>query len=177
LKIIGIHGKARSGKDTLAAFLVDHHGFTRVGLADPLREFVGGITEIPVASLMDGPTKEEPIDWLSGKSPRQMMQSLGTEWGRESVDKDLWLKVAAKRIRKARQAGAAGVVIPDIRFDNEAEFVEQLGGFVVEVTREGTAAVAAHASENGVSAGLIYERITNNGPLHELAMKAQLLSI
>ena len=59
------------------------------------------------------------------------------------------------------------------------EALRQLGGSgtVVEVTREGAAAVNAHASENGVSAELIYERITNDGPLHELAMKAQCLSI
>ncbi len=85
MKIIGLHGLARSGKDTLASYLVEHHGFVRIGLADPLRKFVSDITGIPLEDLMDGPTKETPLEWLNNKSPRVLMQTLGTEWGRELI--------------------------------------------------------------------------------------------
>ncbi|WP_295842560.1 adenylate kinase [uncultured Xanthomonas sp.] len=177
MKIIGIHGRARSGKDTLARFLVDHHGFHRVALADPLREFVSAITGIPYEALVDGPAKEEPLSWLNDRSPRYMMQTLGTEWGRQMVDDQLWLKVAHRRVEEARKQGYAGVVIPDVRFDNEAEFVSDLGGTVVEVVRPGVAAVAAHSSEAGVSPDLIHFTVHNDGTLLDLARYAETLAL
>lgn len=177
MKIIGLHGLARSGKDTLAAYLVEHHGFVRIGLADPLRKFVSDITGIPLEELMDGPAKETPIEWLNQKSPRVLMQTLGTEWGRDMVDPEMWLKVAHQAVRRARQDGAPGVVIPDIRFDNEAAFVKTFGGEVFKVVRESAAPVSAHVSEAGVAPWLIDGVVDNNGPLSALAHAAEQLAI
>lgn len=177
MKIVGLSGLARSGKDTLASYLVEHHGFVRIGLADPLRKFVSDITGIPLEELMDGPTKETPLEWLSGHSPRVLMQTLGTEWGRNLIDEEMWLKVAQQAIRRARQSGAPGVVIPDIRFDNEAEFVHSLGGGVFRVVRDSAAPVSAHVSEAGVNDSLIDCLVLNNGPLSALALAAEQLAI
>ena len=177
MKIIGITGRARSGKDTLASFLVDHHHFGRVALADPLREFIADITGLEYHELLDGPAKEEPIAWLGGKSPRQMMQTLGTEWGREMVDDGIWLAVCGRRIERLKREGFVGVVVPDIRFDNEAEFIRSKGGVVVEVRRDGAAAVSAHASEAGISEHLIDYCVHNNGTLLDLARHAQTLAL
>lgn len=177
MKIIGLHGLARSGKDTLASYLVEHHGFVRIGLADPLRKFVSDITGIPLEDLMDGPTKETPLEWLNNKSPRVLMQTLGTEWGRELIDPEMWLKVAHQAIRRARQDGAPGVVIPDIRFDNEAWFTKACGGEVFKVVRDGAAPVSAHVSEAGIDESLIAGIVNNNGPLSALAHAAQQLAV
>lgn len=177
MKIIGIHGRARSGKDTLASFLVDHHGFHRIGLADPLRRFVGDITGLSEEQLMDGAVKEEPIPWLNDKSPRYLMQTLGTEWGRALVSDGVWLAVAHAKIEAARKAGFAGVVIPDIRFDNEAEWVNEMGGEVVHLVRPGAVQVNAHASENGIADHLVEYLIVNNGTLGDLAKDAEFLAV
>lgn len=177
MKIVGIHGRARSGKDTLAHFLVEHHGFLRIALADPLRRFVSDITGLDESLLMDSVVKEQPIDWLGGKSPRQLMQTLGTEWGRTHVDENVWLAVAQRKIDQARRRGYAGVVIPDVRFDNEAQWVRQLGGHVVRLVRDDAAPVADHASERGVADHLIDTTIDNNGPLVLLAHWAEALAI
>lgn len=176
MRVIGITGKAGSGKDSLASFLVENHGFKRIGLADPLREFVSRMTGIPFEDLMQGEVKETPLDNFGGKSPRQMMQTLGTEWGRQTIADDTWLQVAAVAIRKARQEGYAGVVIPDVRFDNEAHFVHQMGGDVVEVIRYGAAPVSAHVSESGVGEPMIDRRYFNDGPKHEMAVYAATLT-
>jgi len=176
MNIIGITGRARSGKDTLASFLVDHHGYVRVGLADPLRNFVGEITGLSQDELMDGSTKEAPLPWLGGISPRRMMQTLGTEWGRDLVDDQLWLKVAERAIDKARRTGAPGVVIPDIRFDNEAQMVKALGGAVVRLERPDTGAVEAHSSEAGVHPELVSEVIQNDRSMSHLARWAEALA-
>ncbi|MEU9859193.1 hypothetical protein AB0E19_38720, partial [Streptomyces sp. NPDC047974] len=90
MKIIGITGRARSGKDTLAEFLVSDHGFVKLSFAAPIRAFVADITGLPVSAMEDGPLKEEPLDWLNGQTPRRLMQTVGTEWGREMIDRDLW---------------------------------------------------------------------------------------
>ncbi len=176
MHIIGITGVARSGKDTLAEYLVANHGYKRVAFADSIREVVSHLTGLTVAELTDGPLKEEPIEWMGGKSPRQLMQTLGTEWGREMVDPNLWLNIAANRIREARRQGFAGVVIPDVRFDNEAEFVRERLGSVVRVVRPGAAAVSAHESEQGVSENLVDSTVINDGTRRDLAVAAFNLS-
>ncbi|MBS7457687.1 adenylate kinase [Coralloluteibacterium stylophorae] len=168
MNIIGITGKARTGKDTLAEYLVSDHGYVRIGFADPIREFVAELTGFSVEQLMDSSLKEQPIDWLGGKSPRELMQTLGTEWGRQMVHEDLWLLVAHMRVRAARQAGAPGVVISDVRFDNEAQFVQELGGRVVGLTRAEAQSVSAHVSESGVAPELVSETFENDGPRYLL---------
>jgi hypothetical protein len=82
--LIGLHGKAHAGKDTVGQMLVGY-GLDRVAFADPIKRMLIeglGLT----AEHFDSPLKEEPIPWL-GKSPRQLMQTLGTEWGRDLVNR------------------------------------------------------------------------------------------
>jgi hypothetical protein len=176
MKIIGITGRARSGKDTLAGYLVDNHGFAKITLAGPIRRFIGELTGLSEAELTDGPLKEAPLAWLGGVSPRRMMQTLGTEWGRNMIADELWLLVAQREIEKAKRNGMAGVVISDVRFDNEAEFVKALGGHVFEISRGAAPAVGAHVSEAGVSDHLVDDGFSNNGPKHELARLAAFLA-
>ncbi|NIJ81176.1 hypothetical protein FHT10_002333 [Xanthomonas arboricola] len=176
MKIVGISGKAGSGKDTLAGFLVEHQGFVRIALAEPLRRFVSDITGLSMEDLTAGPLKEAPLDWLGGTSPRRLMQTIGTEWGRDMIDESLWLKVAARRVEEARAFGAAGVVIPDVRFENEAMLVRELGGSVVVVDRPGVASVADHTSERPLPSGLVDHTVVNSGTLAQLRAAAQELA-
>lgn len=169
MKIIGITGRARSGKDTLAGYLVENHGFAKITLAGPIRRFVGELTGLSEAELTDGPLKEAPLAWLGGVSPRRMMQTLGTEWGRNMIADELWLLVAQRQIELAKRNGMAGVVISDVRFDNEAEFVRALGGRIVGLLRDGSGAVEAHVSEAGVDSRLVDATFQNSGPRHLLA--------
>jgi len=171
MKIIGITGKARSGKDTLAEYLVEHHGFLKLSFAEPIRRFVSDITGHSVEDLADGPLKEENLGWID-TTPRRLMQTVGTEWGRQMVDPDLWLKVAHRRIRDARRAGVPGIVISDVRFNNEAEFVRRWDGEVIRIERPGVEAVAAHASEAGVSDDLVDLTIVNDRERRYLALWA-----
>lgn len=172
MDIIGLTGAARSGKDTFASFLVENHGYKRLAFADTLREMVSLMTGLTPAELSDGALKETPIEWLGGKSPRQLMQTLGTEWGRDSVCPDVWLNIVAQRLRQARQEGFIGVVITDVRFDNEAEFIRSRGGWVVQIVRPSATPVAQHASERGISEDLIDETFVNDGSLRDVATAA-----
>lgn len=166
--LIGVCGAAGAGKGSVAAVLTSR-GFTEIAFADPLYAAVSAITGISVERLHDRDVKETVIPWI-GKSPRQMLQSIGTEWGREMVDEDIWVNAAL-----AAAGRHEAVVIPDVRFDNEAEAIRQAGGVVLRVVRPGscclTAETAAHASEAGVREELIDAEIANDGSLDDLAGK------
>lgn len=149
--LIGIHGPARSGKDTIARRLVTAHGFAQVSFASPIREFIANLTGLSLDHINDSDVKERPIHWLGGKSPRQMMQTLGTEWGRELVDPELWVKVAAQKIARLVGAGQS-VVVSDVRFENEAAMVRDMGGTMLFVHRPDRPKqlVSPHVSESGI---------------------------
>jgi hypothetical protein len=53
--------------------------------------------------FFDRQLKETPLPVI-GKSPREIMQTLGTEWGRRLVNPDLWVCLAEREVEKLRQA-------------------------------------------------------------------------
>ncbi len=165
--LIGLCGPAGAGKNTVAEFLTDCR---QIAFADPLYECVSTITGIPVSRLQDREVKEAVLPWL-GKSPRQMLQSLGTEWGRDTIHSEIWIRIAMERA-KAELAAGRGVVITDVRFDNEAQAIVAAGGEVWRVVRLGwrclSGDTAAHQSEAGVSDHLTARTIDNSGSLDDL---------
>jgi len=164
--LIGLCGPAGCGKDTVAAAM-NRRGFHRYTLAMPLKRGLEAMLGIPLSVWDDRVEKERLIDWL-GKSPRQVAQTLGTEWGRQQVHKDLWVKLMLREWDKVRQSLSPRMVVTDVRFDNEAQAIVDAGGTVWRVEREAVSAVAEHVSEKGVSPALIEGRIKNNGSLDEL---------
>jgi hypothetical protein len=146
-QLIGFAGLAGSGKSTAAKALVDQRGFVRVSFASPLRAMLGALG-LTLEQMSTG--KNDPIDWLDGKTPRQLLQTLGTEWGRTLVHRDIWIRAASRHVAQLRNAGASGVVFDDVRFDNEAEMIQRAGGLVIRIHRDGLTAMG-HASEAGVS--------------------------
>lgn len=147
--LIGISGPAQSGKSTLAGEfrrLVEFRGqkYREQPFAGPLKRMLASI-EVDTSDL----SKNVPVAFLDGSvTPRIMMQTLGTEWGR-SLLPDLWLRVWKHEL----DDGAHCVCVPDVRFDNEADLIRELGGTIIHVKRKPTAdmlAVPAHASEAGI---------------------------
>ncbi len=105
-------------------------------------------------------------DYREQISARVILQTLGTEWGRE-VDPTMWVKYAHKVAAEVHNGYGysqfnglgdklprphVGVVIPDHRFANEVEATKQAGGYVLRLKRlsqsgEETVGVAGHKSE------------------------------
>jgi len=164
--LLGLCGPAGVGKSTVAATLAQHHAFQRLRFAGTLKKMLRalGLSEAQV----DGDEKETPCDLLGGKTPRQAMQTLGTQWGRDCVDADIWVRAtlaqADLRLR-IRQS----VVIDDVRFDNEAQAILQRGGVVIKLSRAGFAHSDVHASEVGISADFITHIVPNNSTPEEAA--------
>lgn len=162
--LIGLSGKARCGKDTVARFLIaDGHASYQYSLADPIRAMLFAGLGIDMRDPYWQERKEETVPAF-GKSPRQLMQTLGTEWGREQVKDDLWLILAQDRLYR----DGPGMVIADVRFDNEAAFVRRMGGMIVHVLRDNAPGVHAHASESGVIQLPSDMVLYNNGTLEDL---------
>lgn len=161
--IIGLTGKARSGKDTVAEHLRIAYGFNHYWFSKPMKEACKAIFGWTDEHLY-GDLKEV-VDPNYVVSPRVALQTLGTEWGR-SINSDLWILRAKKEMEQDQN-----LVISDCRFDNEAKAIREKGGIIIRVEREGIQSVADHSSENGISEILVSLVIKNDGTLQDLYKK------
>ena len=109
-------------------------------------------------------------DW----TPRRLMQELGTEWGRRRMGDDFWVDRWREKAAEALAENVAGVVADDVRFENEAAAVRDLGGRVILVQAAAAAAPAAsHASENlDLRPDLIVPNRFDEAYLHSIAWVA-----
>lgn len=138
--LIGVVGFAGSGKGTIGDILTRDYQFVRLSFADALKDAVSVIFGWD-RKMLEGDTKEsrewrEMVDpWWSDKfgynvTPRLMLQKMGTEAGREVFHDEIWIHTVAKRMNDHEH-----VVIPDVRFANEIDFIRKSGGFIVQVNR------------------------------------------
>ena len=180
-RVIGISGKARSGKDTLADYLIsqkEYSGYTedtgvitkrlytKYSFADPLKEAVSLLFNIPLNNLYEGDREIVLPEW--GLSIRQILQRFGTECMRNNYGQDFWIKKAQLKIDT--MVDNRKVIIPDIRFDNEADFCRE-NGILIHITRpsaDGNVGDIDHPSESGISFKEGDLHIINDGSLENL---------
>lgn len=169
--IIGLTGKARSGKDTVRQILERTYGFEGFAFADALKQAMVPLFGIDPRHLYDDKKKEQPIPGWGDLTMRRAMQLLGTEAMRGTFGDDFWIKRLRKEIYGKRM-----VVISDVRFDNEAAAIRNWGGAIVEVKRTSAGLqddAGAHASEKGVSPYLVHLTIDNNSSLAMLQLATE----
>lgn len=169
-KIIGLAGRKQSGKTTAAQALVDS-GFIRLSFAYAMRHMLTelllnfGFSMHQIQSMFLY-KKEQPIVGI-GKSPRQLMQLLGTDWGRHLINEDLWVMAACNKLERLNMFD---VVFDDVRFENEATMIRSLGGRIIHIVRDQNDS-DSHSSEAGILRHPADESILNNGSLAELFKK------
>ncbi len=171
--IIGLSGYGGSGKDAVANYLVEHHGFGRVAFADPLKAVLYDLNPIIGDSNGRGPSQRlaplvDELGWEAVKriaEGRALPQRLG-EAMRDNVYEDVWVDVAM-----LRALTLARCAISDCRYPNEYAAIKDHGGCIVRVMRPGVAAVNAHISETAIDHLPECYRIDNNGTLEELGDK------
>lgn len=138
--IIGVVGFIGSGKGTAADILVKKHNFHKLSFADTVKDATAAIFGWP-RNLLEGDTdesrawREAKDEWWSEKfgydiSPRLALQMMGTEAGRDVFHPDLWIHSLERKMEMY-----PNVVIADVRFPNEIDFIQSKGGFVVRVKR------------------------------------------
>lgn len=169
--------RPQCGKSTAADILSTSKGCVLVKLAAGLKTMLSallrrvGYGESAIVSMIEGDLKNTPIPELGMKTPRDLMQTLGTEWGRDLVDQDVWARVAASRVLSHLRNGRS-VVIDDLRFPNEVAVLRQCVGQceVVQIVRPDAPPLpTAHKSEAGLPGELINQVIHNEGSVGDLA--------
>lgn len=142
--IIGVCGKAGSGKSTFAEVLCCNLNFSMWSFAEPLKEMVEVITR---SNRVWG-TQEDKSEMFEplGLTYRELLQRVGE--GMRKVDKDFWVKLLAPKVLNAHDY--YDIVIPDVRFTNEAKWIKANGGKIVQIVRpDNPYTVPEHVSERG----------------------------
>lgn len=162
--LVGLTGGKGTGKDTIAEHLVSFYGFDSLAFADPVRAAAAAAFDVPISTFTDVRTKETPMAALCGRSPRHVLQTLGTEWGRNLIRSDIWVLRMQHALTIRNYRGCMRTVVTDVRFDEEAEMLRKMGGEIWLVTRPQTeySTGDTHASERGVSEALVTRVIQNN---------------
>lgn len=168
--IIGLSGYARSGKDTVADYLVEHHGFIKLSFATPMREALYRLDpEIKDMSGLVYSFKQAVnlFGWEDMKeyfpAYRGLMQRMGTEVGREMFGEDFWVEQALRKV-----PADANVVFSDVRYQNEAYAIQRNFGEVWRIERPGISAANDHNSEHDLDDYKFDHRIMNYGPVEDL---------
>ena len=140
--ILGICGLIGSGKDTVADYLVNVHGFRRESFAGTLKDAVAAVFGWD-RTLLEGRTKasrewREQVDpWWAVRlnmpdlTPRWVLQYWGTEVMRRGFHDDIWIASIENKIRNLQD----NVVISDCRFPNEIASLRAAGGRIVRTCR------------------------------------------
>lgn len=123
---IALLGAQGAGKDTVADILVAHHGYTHLKFADPLREFVEAIDPAFRAAVRCGYEHAKRNDPFV----RQRLIEVGNA-ARRIIHPDVWI------IALNNQLANHPVVVSDVRFHNEIEFLQLSGFGLIHVTRPG----------------------------------------
>jgi hypothetical protein len=172
-KIIGLYSPApQSGKSTVAAHL-KQQGYAVVPFAETLKLMLIPMLESlgydkHGANYLVHQAKQVVVQ-DAGVSVRHMLQTLGTEYGRQCIHPDIWV-----RCWKGRAARHDAVVADDVRFPNEAKMIKLLGGEMWRIDRPGAATTFDHASEGSLNSYREFDRyITNDGTIEDLISKLQ----
>lgn len=160
--VIGIAGRAGAGKDTVADILsreLKGRPWYRYSFADPIKratEFMFGWRR----DQLEDRDFKEAICPKWGFSPRRAMQLLGTEFGR-ACREDLWLHMASMELDEVKRGTGGGLIISDVRFPNEADWVRD-NGLLIHVDR----AAGNETSETSHASEIPLERNPNDWIIH-----------
>jgi hypothetical protein len=165
------HNLFQCGRDWIHDILVTGHAYPKeVTTPEQIKEFEDfAFTEL--------------VDWFhrlglhhaSTLSPRVALQTLGSEWGRGRLGQDIWVNNILSRAKQAIvDSDYTGVIISDVRFENELAAVKAAGGKVILVERPGKlpdTVGGSHASETeqqGFDKSAFSFMIQNDGSLSDL---------
>lgn len=177
-RLIGIHSPTPgAGKSQVVArHLVQQHAYHVFSFADPIRMMIYALLQ-PLGYTLDQAKtlctntilKEQPISEL-GISPRKLMQTLGTEWGRNMVNDDIWLIVWKASFMQL--APYACVVVDDVRFPNEVKLIQSIPGstlwWLERPRLTASTEVMSHASQQPLDKSLFDHELINDKTIRDV---------
>ena len=178
--IIGISGKAGSGKDTAAKMLevlyanpdISYEDFANkryknfadiqiVHFADSLKETAQVLFRIGEWETNTQEGKKTIINWI-GKTVRELLQGIG-QGLRDAIDPNLWVKILF-----ANTKGWSNYIIADVRYPNEIYAIKKRNGVLIRIDRKGAGA-GNHSSETALDNYKEWDvHIENNGSMEDL---------
>lgn len=178
IRIIGISGKARMGKDytgKILQLLLQKQIDTDMGFptweikkfAGKLKQTVSLLTGLSEEDLEKSSVKESHLDGWN-MTVREMLQKLGTESIRLGLHKDAWILALFSDFYKH-----SNWIITDVRFPNEADAIKSRGGLLLRVNRD--VPTLTHISETALDNYDFDYYVDNNGTKEEL--EKQLIKI
>ena len=176
MKLIGLIAGKRCGKDTFADYVIKKNNYVKYGFADPLKEACRHLFVFNDEQLY-GECKED-FDERWETTPRKIYQQVGTEMFRNYFQTlfpenknlkggnfwvyrfKLWYQEELKKNPELK------VIISDIRFQNEADIISELGGTLIKIERD-TKMVDTHISEANIHKIKSKYTITNDSTLDD----------
>lgn len=142
-KIISLTGRAGSGKDTVANYIIKNYdNWGKDLFAGTLKDAVSAIFGWDRKMLAgdtpeDREIREQKDDYWSEKfgyevTPRIILQKFGTDCLRNHLHEDIWVNSLEKKIKDTDK----NIIITDCRFKNEIEMLKNLGATFIRVTRD-----------------------------------------
>jgi hypothetical protein len=198
---IAFIGRMRSGKDTAGARLVEHHGYTRLAFADPLKALVRAIDPVLYSDYDGSPIRlsdelrhaemigndSRPASEIvkdETEEVRRLWQSTGEAI--RALDPDFWVN---RLVNSWYALGSAPVVVTDVRYRNEADALKARGFKLVRIIRPADASkpvqamtgrdisegIRAHRSETELANYTVDACVYNGGSLAELYQRVDAL--
>lgn len=176
--VVGLIGAIGAGKDYAADALVEKFDYVHIKFADALWLMLLGTNPYistyynryellsDVMASFGDITSRATRQKAKEAHPeiRRLLQTMGTEGVRNVVGKDVWVNIVKQKIQ---ESDGEYFVISDVRFENEAKLVSNLGGQVVRITRIDEANpdswYSEHSSESFYRTAKPDLEITNNG--------------
>lgn len=185
--LIALCGDIGAGKGTVREILEENFDFHGFSVVEPIIKAARGVFgNLDLDYFEDRELKETPTPRMFGKSPRDIMRTLGTEWGRELIHKNIWVELLLREISRTRhehtilESDQFLAVVDSIRFDNEYELLKKYAeenDMVFEawrVIRPGNPYIdkmSGHASDKGLSGNLETVGVGNVGSLLNLKLE------
>lgn len=155
--IIGFTGYKRSGKDTAASFF--HEYLPHSKYAIKTFSFAFNVKKEVAAHI------GQTVEWVEANklNPviRHLLQWYGTEYAKELRGTDVWIKEL--ELEMAKIEGPTIILIPDVRFLEEAAWISSKKGVVIRVEKQGQVNEDLHSSETELDKIRADFRLFNNG--------------
>lgn len=154
--LIALTGFKRCGKDTAGLYLIENHNYIKYSFAGALKTACSEIFMFDYEQT-EG-SKKEDFDERWNINPRKVFQRFGTEIFRDSLELffpemkhlknnfwiyrfKIWYQEQVKKNPNVR------IVVSDVRFQNEADIIKELGGIIIKVHRKNIDNSDSHISE------------------------------
>lgn len=161
-----------SGKTTAARYLEAAYDFVPLGFADPIKKMTrallesAGVEQEEINAYLAGHLKEKPVPFAP-VTARRIMQTLGTEWGRQTIYENLWVEALTEKADELLLQGQF-VVVDDLRFPNEYHALREMGATLIRINRPADQFDERHESEGALDDFRFDREIENDGTFHQL---------